>query len=151
NGSRHCREKVHSIAQRCRNRRTVEALAADHDEPSFADLARLPRPVKMPLQSVADRLHDLPAVAAGDVDKALDPGHAVQADRVAQTCEECIAFCHRATGHDKTLEIVVIMFCFEIMDRGPGGEVVLGRGGDTERYRHRHSPVSHAEEFDPWT
>ena len=35
--------------------------------------------------TVADRLHDLPAIAARQIDKTLHPQHVVQADRITQS------------------------------------------------------------------
>jgi hypothetical protein len=59
---------VHSAAQCCSNCGAVEAFAADYDEPCLALLVGTPGPVEMMLQPVPDRLHDLPAIAAGPVD-----------------------------------------------------------------------------------
>jgi hypothetical protein len=69
---------VHSAAQCCRDGGTVEPFAADYDESRLALLVATPRPVEMLLQPAADRLHDLPAIAPGQVDKTLDPQHVMQ-------------------------------------------------------------------------
>ena len=47
----------------------------------------MPRSVEMLLQSVADSLHDLAAIAARQVDESLDPKDIVQTDRGAQAGE----------------------------------------------------------------
>ena len=52
-------------------RDAVEALAADHDEPGLARLARAPGPVEMLLHAVADRLHDLRRSRPGTSRKPL--------------------------------------------------------------------------------
>ena len=76
-------EQVHSAGSEPRASigGAVEALSADHDEPRRAALAGQPGAVEMLLDAVADRLHDLPAVAAGHVDETLDPQYVVRADQ----------------------------------------------------------------------
>src|SRR5215471_8332542 len=78
-----------SVASRCtsrlrhqhrRDRDAVQPLAADHDEPALPELAIKPGPVEMPRDAIANRLHDMPAVAAGNVEKALDPEHVMATD-----------------------------------------------------------------------
>ena len=80
-----CRcEQVHSAAQ-CSKRRydggAIEAFAADHDQPRLALFTGIPGPIEMLLQPVADRLHDLSAIATGQVDKPFHPQDVMQADR----------------------------------------------------------------------
>ena len=99
----------------------------------------------MLLQSVPDRLHDLPAIAAGQVDKTLDPEHVVQADRGTQPGKKCIPVLDRPGGHDKTLEIVVIVPGFEFVDRRAESKIVLGRSRQTERDPWRHPAVARAD------
>ena len=53
----------------------------------------------MLLQPVPDRLHDLPAIAAGQVDKTLDPQYVVQADRGTQPGKKCIPVFDRPCRH----------------------------------------------------
>ena len=77
--ARQGREQVHSARQRRGDGGAVEALLADHDEPRLGARSPVsPRPVEILLHPVADRLDDLPPVAAGQVDKALDPQHVVR-------------------------------------------------------------------------
>ena len=101
----------------------------------------------MLLQPVADRLHDLPAIAAGQVDKTLDPQHVVQADRGAQPGKKCIPVLYRPCGHDKTLEIVVIVPGFELVHRGAGSKIILGSRRQTERHLWRHPALACADEL----
>src|SRR5271156_232639 len=76
-----------SVASRCmsgrRERRgdrgAIDSFAADHDEPARRALPRQPRAVEMLFDAVADRLHDLSPVAAGDIEEALDPQYVVGA------------------------------------------------------------------------
>src|SRR5438094_2085109 len=77
-----------SVASRCMSHRrqrgadrgAVDALAADHDEPARRVFARQPGAVEMLLDAIPDRLYDLPAVAARDIEETLDPQHVVGAD-----------------------------------------------------------------------
>src|SRR5262252_8081898 len=125
----------------------VEALAADHDEPCLALLARQPGPVEMLLKPIADRLHDLPAISARHVDKAFDPQDIVQIDDAPQPREECIGLSYRAARHDKALEIVVIVLGLQVMKRRPGGEIFLGGGAEAERDLRRHYAVPRCDEL----
>src|ERR1700730_6934699 len=75
----------------------------------------------------------------------------MQTDRGTQADEECITVLDSASGHDKTLEIVVIVPGFELVDRGPGSKVVLGRGGEAQRHLRRHSPLVRADQLDAGT
>ena len=120
------------------DRGAVEALAADHDEPRRARLAGSQGRSKCCCDAVADRLHDLAAVAAGHVDETLDPQHVVRPDRGAQPGAKRGGVGYRPAVDDKAVEIVVIVLAFELVQRGAGGEIVLGRGGEPERHRRRH-------------
>ena len=130
---RHRRQQVHSAAQRRGDRGAVEPFLADHDKACRAGFAGQPRPVEIMLHPVADRLHDLAPVAAGQVDKALDPQYVMRGDRGAQPAEKAGAVADRAQGHDKAVEIVMVVGLSGIVQRRARGEVVLGRGGETER------------------
>src|SRR5271166_2499905 len=145
---------MHSAAQCSKGRHdcgTIYALAADHDEPRLALLAGMPRPVEMLLQPSADRLHDLPALAARQVDKTLDPQHVVQADRGSQSNKKRVPVLDGPSGHDKALEIIVIVPSFELVHRGAGSKILLGGGGQAERHLWRHPTVAGADELDPRT
>src|SRR5438874_8047382 len=124
----HCRE-------RGADRGAVDALAADHDEPARRALAREPGAVEMLLDAVANRLHDLPPVAARHVEKAFDPQHIMGADQRREPDAECGTIADRPALDDKAVEIVVVVLLFEVVARGASGEVVLGRGGEPERHR----------------
>ena len=87
----------------------------DHDEARLTLLTDLPGPIEVVLYPIADGLDDLAAVAPGPVDKALDPEHLVKLDRGAQAGEERRIITHWSRGHDKALEIVVIMLGFEVV------------------------------------
>src|SRR5205085_94128 len=121
-----------SAAQCCSDCGTVQAFAADHNEPCLALLVGMPRTVEMLLQPVADRLHDLPAIAAGQVDETLDPQHVVQADRGSQPTEKCVSVLYWPSSDHKALEIIVVMPGFELMHRGAGSKVVLGSRRQTK-------------------
>ena len=89
----------------------------------------------MLLQAVADRLHDLPAVAAGHVDETLDPQHVVRAgSRPASRARNASPSSTGPAVDDKAVEIIVVVLAFELVHRGAGGEVVLGGGGEAQRH-----------------
>src|SRR5215472_3551754 len=127
----------------------VEALAADHDEPCLALLARQPGSVEMLLKPIADHLHDLPAISARHIDKAFDPQDIMQIDGAPQPREECIGLSHRAARYDKTLEIVVIMLGLQVMKGGSGREIFLGGGAEAERNFGRHHASPRCDQFYP--
>jgi hypothetical protein len=139
---------VHSAAQCRRDRSAIEALAADYDKPRLTLLANTPSAVEVMLEPIADGLHNLPPVAARHVDKPLHPQHVVQTDRDAQTGKKRIVVLYGASGHDEAFEIVVIVFRFELVDRVPGSEVILGGNGETECDPGRHPPLSRDYELD---
>ena len=88
----------------------------------------------MLLQPAPDRLHDLPAIAAGQVDKDLDPQHVVQARSWRAVGQEKRSRSSTGPcGHDKALEIVVIVPGFELVDRRAGSEIVFGCRGKAQR------------------
>ena len=91
----------------------------------------------MLLDAVADRLHDLAAVAAGHIEEALDPQHVVRPDQPAQRGAEAGGVGDRAALDDKAVEIVVVVLAFELVQRRAGGEIVLGGGGKAQRHRRR--------------
>src|SRR6266849_10958137 len=144
-----------SVASRCtsgrRERRpdggAVDALAADHDEPARRALAREPGAVEMLLDAVADRLHDLPPVAPRHIEEALDAEHVMGADQRREPGAERGTIADRPALDDKAVEIVVVVLLFKIVARGPGGEVVLGRGGEAERHRRRDSTLLGIDEL----
>ena len=53
------------------------------------------------------------------------------------------------SGHDKAVEIVVVVLALQFVDRGSRGEVVLGRGIEPKRHAGRHLAVARLDQPHP--
>src|SRR3546814_4904865 len=120
--------RLHTIHDRRRDRGAVEAAAADDDE--FAAPRRRigPGAVEIALEAVADALDDLPPVAAGTVEEALDAEDVVVLYDGDQPRFQRRRVGDRAEGEGEALEIVmVVILAFGLVMRRPRGEVEIGR------------------------
>ena len=99
---------------------------------------------------VADRLHDLPAIAARQSTKPLTRSTSCNPSRHAAG-PGMRSRPLPALHHDETLEIIVIVSGFELVHRGAGGKVVLGSRRQPQCHLWRHPALACADELDPRT
>ena len=77
----------------------------------------------------------------------LPPFLRLRADQRRETGAEQGTIADRPALHDKAVEIVVVVPLFEIVAGRAGGEVVLGRGGEAQRYRRRDPALLGSDEL----
>ena len=102
----------------------------------------------MLLDAAPDRLHEA-AVAARHIDETLDAQHVVRPDRGGEPGAERRDIGKRAGIDDETVEIVVVVFAFVLVQRRPRRKIVLGGGSEPERHRRRDPALLGRDQLDP--